>query len=1255
MPQRDDDPGHPSVSGFPEREDCQSAVEQILGYLNFSSGSADPVFLRAVDVYFAVGLDASACNQPRWKTALEGLRQALDSAGQNNPAFRDTRQAREVLEFAGETFIPEYQQFHSILLGHHSADQLFTQFFVARILQTVLETYCQQDAQLDFDSVRSRFDDYLGYRPVAALESQKLEPYEHEWTRPIPIYVAGVGAASGPYQPFVDYAIEMIREAPQEVLMAAQLDLDALEEIAIDPRAYDFEHPVNKRPNYHFGQWDPHRLDLSGYYRRFVVQQVTLDALAERCDTDELLKPEMIFEAGAVLAGTLLMASAICGRSPDAFDSNTSIAALLPGIARLRDDFYKWLLSTIKGKHGERLREEAKEKRQPFGGARQHLNSELAKLRENQLETVRLAGIYARMGYSQVALEQAEQVPVASARIRTQIECKLVDADLMIRRSDYAGASQSLEEVFGLLQAGIQCGALIDPWNIIGFDAQFSLFPAMENSVQDERAYFLVDAVGLLFANYSTLWSVTAARDEAKLSQRIRENFELVTDWWHQFAAHEVPAVDAPHGKDIYRAAEQVAHAMNLWHKQEKETGNVAFWAEHANLFETPRAYVLIVNALLDKEDLSTSMALLMHWLSQADSVGLESSDSSFHFLVEQWVYQICRKTMDEFRHGECADCEKSLQLIRKFMDFLEVNADSYWEVPEFSMGDTNGRKQSDGAEIVIEDEPDEIYGAAYEGVVFRDSTDDGIDGSIFENDDGKTDQLEEEARILEDRLKFHELVARIWQMVAPVYAECSMRAGEQQPESSGDTDADHCVNAWSKIARERIGQLHQLLFAIETLKPITGVGDQESMMEYDRQRFIQEGLLDRIIYCTVETRLAFRMLNGAATVISGKIQHENLDGSEVLIADVWAAAMKNDRELLKDQIQLLYDHLKTQPLLYVPISRNGAPSKIELVKSRQLFIRKLLEILPKFGLIEQVFRLLNVARSMERSHPVGNGAVTEFDDLFEIGFRGVVNCLILSANHDDSTADQRQLLFRWLERFTESSLIIWLKHSRTLRLSVLEKIHDKEPWRQLIKFIKEYGRDIFTQRFLNFGNIRGILRQGVDDWLDLLIENGQCDWKLLNDLGTNISKSQAISHLSLILEAMLENHLEYQDYNSTTTQSDQGDQLYMLIDFLRLKVGYDRISWHLRPVFWAHENLVNAGKEQVAKRWRRSLVDRIHKKASRFVRYLERLQRRYAMQMPSVANRIEERFVKPMQIDRMKALIRPAIDPDNQDAEGLF
>lgn len=1260
------------MTGPNEVPDSQAAVEQILGYLNFSSGSPDPAFLQAMNAYFLqvehdrTGANPAAHSCPLWKIALDKLGNDLETARNNNPTYRDTHQAEEVLRFVREDFVPEYQRFHSLLLSHHSEDQLFTQFFVGRILESALSAFGECEGRLEFERVRSQFDNYIGYRPVAALESQKIEPYDHEWTRPIPLYITEVGSAHGPYQPYIDYAIEMIRSAPRDILLAAQFDLDALDEIAIDPRAYDFEHPVNKRPNYHFGQWDPHQLDLSGYYRRFIVQQVTLDSLAKRCEVEELLLPEMIYEAGAVLAGTILMASSICGRSPDAFDSNTSIATLLPGIARMRDHFYKWLLSTIKGKHGERLRDEARKKRQPFGGARQHLNAELAKVRETQLETVRLSGVYARMGYSDAALEQANRIPVASARVRTQIECLLSDADTLVRKEEYTLAADQLQKVFQQMQAGIRCGALIDPWNILGFDAQFSLFPAMENSVQDERAQFLVDIMTQLVSSYSALWSHAAVRDQNELCDRIREQFERVTDWWHQFAAHEVSNVDAPNGKEIFQAASQVANAMNLWHKNGTETGNVAFWAQHACLFETPRAYELIINALLEKEDLPTSMALIMHWLSQAENVGLESADSSFHLVAEQWAYRISEKALDDFRHGSQTNTQQTLVLIRKFMDFMEVNAESYWEVPDFSLGERNSRRgNQQEPDLILEDEPDQLYDAAYENVVYRDSTDDGIEGSIYESDTGQTDCLEEEARRLEDRLRFHESIARIWQMFAPVLAECDVRKGEtSESKSDGSLDSDSKLEVqdlsdnladWSRTAYEKVGKLHELLFSVENLKPVAVLGDHESIIEYDRQRFIQEGLLERIILVTVETRMAMRMLNGAHTVIRGKSGIEDLDSSEVLMADVFASVMRNDREQLRDQIVLLNEHLKTQPLLYVPISRNGAPSKIELVKSRQLFIRKLLEILPRFGLIEQTFRLLNLARSMERSHPVGNGAVTEFDDLFEIGFRGVVKCLIYSATNDNSTADQRQLLFRWLERFTESSLIIWLKHSRTLRLSVLEKVHDKEPWRHLMNFIKEYGGDIFTQKFLNFGNVRGILHRGVESWIDLAIESGEHNWKLFHDIGTRITKTQAASHLSLILEAMLENHLEYQDYNSTTTQSDQGEMLYMLIDFLRLKVEYERISWHLKPVFWAHENLVNAGKDQVAKRWRRSLMDRIRKKAERFVRYLERLQRRYAMQMPSVANRILERFIRPMHIDRMKSLIRPAIDPDNPKAQAVL
>ena len=41
----------------------------------------------------------------------------------------------------------------------------------------------------------------------------------------------------------------------------------------------------------------------------------------------------------------------------------------------------------------------------------------------------------------------------------------------------------------------------------------------------------------------------------------------------------------------------------------------------------------------------------------------------------------------------------------------------------------------------------------------------------------------------------------------------------------------------------------------------------------------------------------------------------------------------------------------------------------------------------------------------------------------------------------------------------------------------------------------------------------------------------------------------------------------------------------------------------------------------------------------------LETLQKKYGMRMPSVANHLEERFVKPLSVNHMLARIRPACE----------
>ncbi len=154
----------------------------------------------------------------------------------------------------------------------------------------------------------------------------------------------------------------------------------------------------------------------------------------------------------------------------------------------------------------------------------------------------------------------------------------------------------------------------------------------------------------------------------------------------------------------------------------------------------------------------------------------------------------------------------------------------------------------------------------------------------------------------------------------------------------------------------------------------------------------------------------------------------------------------------------------------------------------------------------------------------------------------------------------------------------------------------------------------------------------------------GIVELRLLDELDGAISRQDAVEHLTLVLEAIVENYGEYRDYNSTTTQSDRGEMLYMLLDFLRLRTQYDRVCWHLKPVTWAHEILIGRQQAKAARLWRRALTERIAAEANQYLFRLDILQRSYSIRMSTVADRLAERFVRPMIVDRLRALVKPAM-----------
>src|SRR5262245_31101087 len=1230
-----------------------AAVEQVLGYLNFSSGAADVQFLANLNRLFECAANQAGV-PAAWLAVGRLLTTRLTEKREQSAAFRDAEQAASVLQLVFDQTLPAYQRFHRDLLFHRSDESLFRPLMAGRVCEAVLK---QGPPWTERDRIVSGaiglLNDYIGHRPVAVLESKKLEAYKHEFVRPIPIFIRGTGVSFGPERTVVAAALKLLQETDDELLRKACFDPQLLDELAIDPRAYDFDHPANKRPNYHFGQWDPHHIDNKGRYRRFVVQQVTLDALMRRItDTPDIPHDELLLEAAAVLAGTILMASGISGEGPGTFDSTVTLSKLLPKIARYRDEFYERLFNKIGGAHSERLKAEAAERRQPFGGARQHLNAQLARQRASQLEHVHLAKIFARMGQTAAAQKEASIVPCAAARMQCQIDCLMTSGQVACEEGNLEAAANLLPQIVDLLKRAIHCGAVVDPWNILGFDAQYSLFPALENSVRDHRADELVALMDRLWALYSRVWSEAAAVDNVELSKQVARQFKETATWWHKFAVHEVSSVEAIDSLTVYRAAERVAQAMNVWHKGGAAAGDVAFWAPHAEMFDSGKAYALVIETLLDRGDYVATMALLVHWLSQADSIGLLEADASWHDLAERWFTETT--SLAGIDPADSAAASKRWDVARKFLDYMEANAETFWRPPQFRLGAPSNSATAGEAIHDEEDDDADNFESAYEGMVFRDSTDDGVEGSIFETDESSGDELVEESRRVADRLDFLLTVANLWREIA--VSPAFRAVAELDPNSPERKQRTVAIRRWIEQAEANLVALTELMASIRDYRIPAPSAEHDSLVEYDRRRMTKESLLERTISTSVDMAGAARLL--AATLACLGEPPTTAGEEQRHVIELFAALLKHDRQGAATLCPGLGALLANEPLLYVPLAKGGNPDEIVAVRVRQHALQDLLAWLPRLGLWIETCELLESAREMEREHPVGAGAVTEYDELFKIGYRAIVENLVVSAEQwpdkPDGEESRSDALVSCLEKLTESLLQGWLGHSRTLRLSVLERIHDRATWKKTVAFIEQYGTEIFTQRFLNLGNIRSILHQGVAKWLTSLQEEPreEAPQKLLDELANGLPLEEAAENLSLVLEAIVENYGEYRDYNSTTTQSDRGELLYMLLDFLRLRSRYDRVCWNLKPVVLAHEILVRRGEDQAARIWRRALTERINDEADQYLLKLAELQKKYAMRMPTVADRLAERFVRPLTIDRIRALVAPAIEEARQGGD---
>ena len=194
-----------------EELDSVLPLQNMLGYLNFSEGKPDARF--QVQISDAYGFLTERGQREPWNGLLGLLAAKLRSLQSGaSSAFQKSEQATAVISLTPEV-LTAYRRHHSDLLFHHSDEDLFQPFFLARVFEATLTQGgpWSETNRIVLGALR-KLNDYVGYRPIAILETRpEGEPYAHERLRPIPLYIRDAGVAVGPFHDLVAKSLDILR------------------------------------------------------------------------------------------------------------------------------------------------------------------------------------------------------------------------------------------------------------------------------------------------------------------------------------------------------------------------------------------------------------------------------------------------------------------------------------------------------------------------------------------------------------------------------------------------------------------------------------------------------------------------------------------------------------------------------------------------------------------------------------------------------------------------------------------------------------------------------------------------------------------------------------------------------------------------------------------------------------------------------------------------------------------------------------
>src|SRR5690606_24419374 len=195
---------------------------------------------------------------PAWLIIRQWLEETAADLAESSRRPGHYDQAFRLIRLLFSDTWPAYLDHHKDLLFHQPPEQIFSGFFLGRVAERLLEALPHwpsdepDQVQALVADALARLDDYVCVRPLARLDKAPGAPYPGELVRPVPLYIAGAGVTDGPYHEIVSRTIEALLQTDASILRAASFDPGRLTELAFDPRAYDFDHPVHRRANYIF-------------------------------------------------------------------------------------------------------------------------------------------------------------------------------------------------------------------------------------------------------------------------------------------------------------------------------------------------------------------------------------------------------------------------------------------------------------------------------------------------------------------------------------------------------------------------------------------------------------------------------------------------------------------------------------------------------------------------------------------------------------------------------------------------------------------------------------------------------------------------------------------------------------------------------------------------------------------------------------------------------------------------------------------